>query len=185
MSLEEAIISSCAPVLVGIKPANLFSVKTDNYPNLDEEINTLNDIFMHNGMILYKVNRCDNYALIFIFRPSLLMHYIFKNKVSVFLSEIGYNMNASLKEVLQTLFNKIVCEKEFPHEIGIFLGYPLEDIEGFVKHQGKNCKMFGYWKVYGDEHKARTLFTEYDRCKEKLISLYKQGMSFNQLCAAS
>ncbi len=185
MSFEEAVISSCSPVLVGIKPANLFSVKTDNYPNLEEEIKTLNDIFMHNGIMLHQVNRCENYALIFIFRPSLLRQYIFEKSVSQFLADNGYDMDSSLQDVLESLFDKIICEKDFPHEIGLFLGYPLEDIKGFVKHQGKNCKMFGYWKVYGDEKKAKTLFSEYDRCKAKLTLLYKQGTSFNQLCVAS
>ena len=38
--------------------------------------------------------------------------------------------------------------KIFPHEMGLLLGYPVEDVTGFMVHGGKNSLYSGYWKVY-------------------------------------
>ena len=44
---------------------------------------------------------------------------------------------------------------EFPHEVGLFLSYPPEDVKGFIDHRANDFKCAGLWKVYGDEEKAR------------------------------
>lgn len=36
----------------------------------------------------------------------------------------------------------------FPHEIGLFLSYPPEDVRGFIEHKGHESKCEGCWKVY-------------------------------------
>ena len=33
----------------------------------------------------------------------------------------------------------------FPHEIGIFLGYPAHDVRGFIENGGKNCRFIWCW----------------------------------------
>lgn len=53
---------------------------------------------------------------------------------------------------------------EFPHEIGLFLGYPVEDVKGFIENKASCAKCVGYWKVYGDEEKAQKLFNQYKKC---------------------
>ena len=42
---------------------------------------------------------------------------------------------------------------EFPHEIGIFLGYPPADVDGFM-HRKEDCRISGLWKVYDDIREA-------------------------------
>ncbi len=185
MKIETDFINHCAPVLIGIKPASMFSVKTKNHPHLQQEITSINDTLKQNGLRVRQIMRCETYSLLFVYRPIDLENLLFASKISEYLEICGYDMSGNLESVLFELFLKLSCEKDFPHEVGVFLGYPLEDILGFVKHKGRNYKSFGYWKVYSDEKKAKTLFSEYDRCKEKLVSLYKQGTSFNQLCVAS
>lgn len=46
---------------------------------------------------------------------------------------------------------------EFPHEVGLFLSYPPEDVKGFIDHRANDFKCAGLWKVYGDEEKARAV----------------------------
>lgn len=48
--------------------------------------------------------------------------------------------------------------KDFPHEIGLFLGYPLEDVQGFIENRAEGYKCVGCWKVYGDEEYAKQEF---------------------------
>ena len=46
-------------------------------------------------------------------------------------------------------------ESDFPHEVGLFLGYPPRDVEGFIREKARRAKCTGAWKVYGDEEAAR------------------------------
>lgn len=55
---------------------------------------------------------------------------------------------------------------EFPHEVGLFLSYPPEDVKGFIDHRANDFKCAGLWKVYGDEEKVRSLFEKYRKCTE-------------------
>ena len=69
------------------------------------------------------------------------------------------------------------CNGDFPHEIGVFLGYPVEDVTGFIKNKGKSFKLNGYWKVYGDEKKASHMFRRYTECRDSLCRKLSQGIS--------
>ena len=46
-------------------------------------------------------------------------------------------------------------ESDFPYEVGLFLGYPPRDVEGFIREKARRAKCTGAWKVYGDEEAAR------------------------------
>ena len=62
------------------------------------------------------------------------------------------------------LIQRLKSEGTFPHEIGLFLGYPPEDVLGFIHNKGRNHKCIGCWKVYGDEATARAVFRKYREC---------------------
>jgi hypothetical protein len=57
-------------------------------------------------------------------------------------------------------------DQQCPHAVGLFLGYPLDDVLGFIKHRGYNYKLCGIWKVYGDVEQAKNRFRQYDLCRE-------------------
>ncbi len=124
----------------------MFSVKTKNYPHLKNEISSINNTLNQNGLMVIQIMRCEAYSLLFVYRPLELEMVLLTSSVSEFLESCGYNMSGSLEDILKELFSKLSCNKDFPHEVGVFLGYPLEYILGFVKYQGKNFKMFGYWE---------------------------------------
>ena len=44
----------------------------------------------------------------------------------------------------------------FPHEVGLFLGYPPEDVRGFMECRAKGFRCVGCWKVYGTRKKPRS-----------------------------
>ena len=73
----------------------------------------------------------------------------------------------------------------FPHEIGLFLGYPLGDVMGFIENAGRNSKCSGCWKVYCNECEAIKLFARFDKCREVYKRLFKQGKSLLQLTVAA
>ena len=80
---------------------------------------------------------------------------------------------------------KRICEcDEFPHEIGLFLGYPPEDVRGFIEEGAAKCKCTGCWKVYGDVERAQKLFAAYKKCTAVYQKQHAQGKSIEQLTVA-
>ena len=73
----------------------------------------------------------------------------------------------------------------FPHEIGVFLDYPVEDVKGFILHKGCGFKLCGYWKVYGDEEQARSTFKKYDKCRRYLCNKLGEGLDLYQILRIS
>lgn len=97
-----------------------------------------------------------------------------------FLLRYGYTADMDLAACLMRLQNRIAEKPEFPHEIGIFLGYPLEDVDGFITHQGENCKLCGCWKVYGNVEQARRTFASYEKCRVFLCAKLSKGCNILQ-----
>ena len=71
--------------------------------------------------------------------------------------------------------------KDFPHEIGLFLSYPPEDVRGFIENKACRFKCAGLWKVYGDEERAKELFRQYKRCTDRCCALWRAGSGLAQL----
>ena len=74
-------------------------------------------------------------------------------------------------------------EIEFPHEIGIFLNYPLEDVRGFIEHKGQDSLFCGYWKVYHDPEKAKLTFWTYDKAKDCAVNEFLAGKTIREIVA--
>ncbi|MDO4428324.1 MAG: DUF3793 family protein [Atopobiaceae bacterium] len=63
----------------------------------------------------------------------------------------------------------------FPHEIGFVLGYPIEDVDGFMSDGGQGARACGRWKVYGDVDEALRRFKELEHEELKIKRLYSEG----------
>ena len=80
--------------------------------------------------------------------------------------------------------SRLMSGADFPHEIGLFWGYPPEDVLGFIKNQARGYKYVGCWKVYGDEEKAKKTFERYKKCTNTYCRCYMQGKSIERLTVA-
>lgn len=150
---------------MGVKPAALFVLRSENaYARLTG----LLPVYL-NLMILRK---SENGLLVFVFEKEKLEKTISNETIRTLLSDRGYPIGASVFAFLDYL-KKQVEKTYFPHEIGLFLGYPVDDVLGFVKHKGKNYKLCGYWKVYGDVERAKLCFRQYDKCRECLKAIFE------------
>ena len=65
---------------------------------------------------------------------------------------------------------------EFPHEMGILLGYPSEDVSGFIEHKGRDFLYSGYWKVYGNLQEKLKLFHKYETARSTQVELLACGV---------
>ena len=73
---------------------------------------------------------------------------------------------------------------EFPHEVGVFLGYPPEDVDGFIGNRACGHKCVGCWKVYGEEEAARKTFAKYQKCTRVYCEQWARGASIERLTVA-
>lgn len=94
--------------------------------------------------------------------------------------ENSQNLKSSAQrrsELLAELFKKLSSKKDFPHEVGLFLGYPLEDVIGFEAYGASNFKYSGLWKVYGNKENAIASMNEYKNCTKQCINFLYEGLS--------
>ena len=91
---------------------------------------------------------------------------------------------ASLTDMLEYLRSRMQVKKSFPHEVGLFLGYPPADVRGFIENRGQDFACAGYWKVYSNEKEARKLFRRYSECSHAFCTSLEQGKAFQDLVCA-
>ena len=183
--LDKYLIEHCAPTLACLKTANLFCVAESIEFDLENQLKVWNKLLEQKGLFLMQLRRQDNRSLIYICRSSSLLEDLQKPGVKTFLAEQGYE-NTDIHGALKTLKEKMEKDGTFPHEIGIFLGYPLGDVIGFIQNKGKNSICTGFWKVYCDEWEAIKCFTRFRKCREIYKRLWSQGKrSVMQLTVAA
>ena len=181
--MEKYLILHCSPTLAGIKTANLFSYTFISETVLAESLLSINKILNPKGVYAEILHIKDSKAFILVYRKSLLTADIMRKDVKEFLGLCGYH--GTIDNLIQQLKFRFSFRGEFPHEIGLFLGYPLSDVIGFIKNEGKNSKCTGHWKVYSNECEAVKLFAQYRKCKNVYTKLYFQGRSVERLTIAA
>jgi len=181
--IEKYLVSYCAPTLAGLKTGGLFNYYFPCRDGLEQSLLAGNRQLNRKGVFLEAIRVEKTHALIFVYRRSRLKEDLRKNGVAEFLSLYGYQRN-SIAHCIRHLKNRFASEKKFPHEIGVFLGYPLEDVIGFIKNAGHNSKCVGCWKVYSNECEAMKLFEKYRRCKKIYQKSFSAGRSVVQLTVA-
>ncbi len=177
---ESDLFQHGASTLAGIKPGSLISGSCSSRKELNGMLSRWNRLLSDRGIRFIPVKYMDRRTLVYVYRPAQLQKLLSNPAVQKFLFSCGYHrwdMNACIKHLIRRLQEN----EGFPHEIGIFLGYPLEDVSGFMKHQGKNFKYAGLWKVYGDVDASRMLFQKYRRCTEIMYRRASNGADLRSL----
>ncbi|WP_029694843.1 DUF3793 family protein [Lacrimispora indolis] len=184
MLLEKNLIEYCSPTLASLKTASLFNHPFSSEEELEDQLAGLNSQLEGKGISLLVLCRRRNKALIYVCRKSRLQADLSRPEVGRFLKAYGYGQ-MEVEAALNRLKERLNQEGDFPHEIGVFLGYPLEDVVGFIQNGGKNSKCTGYWKVYADEREAALVFARYRKCRTVYAQLWQNGRTVWQLTVAS
>ena len=182
--MEELIAYHCAPALAGIKPANIFSFAKSKYPGYRGELSELAAELSRKGIRIEFLCECERRALVILYREERLRARLSDPDISVLLTRLGYPKSGDTNAMLSELRARLSGCDEFPHEIGAFLGYPSEDIIGFMNNRDES-KFTGYWRVYGDVDKCKECFRRYDICRSAVMKRIKCGDSLVKIfCAA-
>ena len=180
--LEKRVVEQCSPTLAGLKTGSLFSISGFSSDDLLSEICDLNRRFRSSGLLLLPLKRTDNFALMYLYRPSSLSEDLKDPLAEKILLQFGYQPSDTTKCILR-LCRRLRDDSAFPHEIGLFLGYPPKDVEGFIKDPkcAFSCSCKGCWKVYSEPDKAVRLFRRYKQCTACYLRRLKEGSSLEQL----
>ena len=180
---EEMIVRLCSPTLAGLKTGSLFSSPYGDIRQLLHELRALNQKLVPKGLRVIPLRAVSGRALIYLYRPRRLKSDLANDEAAALLAGYGYPSDGG-ERCLGKLAQKLRSSEGFPHEIGLFLGYPPEDVRGFIENRAAHAKLTGCWKVYGDENKARQVFEQYKKCTSVYCAQWKRGKSIERLAVA-
>ena len=145
-NFETVMIEQCSPVLAGLKAANLFRHECRDRQALYATVASWNAQLNGRGIRLLVLKECPirHWFLIYLYRPARLEAVLGRPEVRQFLQQEGYALplqaaGDACQPLLAQLAGRLACDGDFPHEIGVFLGYPLEDVVGFIRNRVCGC----------------------------------------------
>lgn len=171
------LVLQCAPLIVGLKMSNLFIIQ-------NEHISKMYRLLKESRISYYVFLVTEKMSTLFLYDREKLENFLSKKQIRLFFREEGY-----LDFDLQKVLFRFRCQyrlywsgkRDFPHELGLLLGYPIEDVNGFILNKGKKSLYTGYWKVYDDVQGKKELFRMYELAKETLIQLVFNGISIAEI----
>lgn len=178
--IETFLAYSLSLVIAGAKPAATLSIKKTNY-KLYNSWNTYGPTFIKNIKLHYvELRNCLDATIIMVYDETILEKHLNTDCSMEFLISLGYSSDASINEHVNTL--KIRYEKyHCPHELGLFLGIPINDVKDFMEFTTKKCLLCKYWKVYNDSTTAQAIFNKYDEIKEYTMNTMLKGKTSHSL----
>ena len=172
-----------APSMLGIKPANLINIDKNKF-SVEDNIRLFNTRAGAKGIRIYLLKEYKSRKLLLVYNEKLLRAQLARPDVQRCFAKFGYSKLTTLGEYLMRLSKRLNENGDFPHEIGLFLSYPPEDVKGFIENRAANYKLSGLWKVYGDEKKAKELFAKYKKCTDIYCERYEAGCGIAELAVA-
>ncbi|MBP3629802.1 MAG: DUF3793 family protein, partial [Anaerotignum sp.] len=176
---EKDLLTFASPALLGRTQANLFSFSIDCLTDYRKGIDRYKKELAPLGISVEYLYCKQNRVYLLVYRKDMMLQYLRQPAVKEFLIKEGYPANIgeeeSLYQTLCILRKHIIQGAEFPHEVGFFFGYPPEDVFSFIREKGRNYKLVGDWKVYGDGKAALRTFRSYARCRKILMEQATAG----------
>jgi len=183
---EELIVEQCSPTLAGIKTASMFSCGIDSRKQILDEIRQHNRALRHKGIRFLPLRIRDGKALIYCFRPERLRRDLSDKEAASILIKQGYRPSGTASLIRQLIRRMSSAGPgEFPHEVGLFLGYPPSDVRGFMEKGAAGSSETGFWQAYGNVEEARKIWNSYRRCTEIYLDRFANGAVVPDLAVAS
>ena len=173
---ERRILDQCAPALTGVKTGSLLKVDRSVCTDALELLAP----FKNEGIGIKLLCTRGSSSLILVYGHDMLSSVLSDPDVSQFLLEMGYS--GSVSDMLDRLSERM--SNNIQHELGLFLGYPLCDVRGFMENDGKGYLTTGCWRVYGDITGAKKVFARIKESRQRCLGLFDSGMSFRSAVTA-
>lgn len=179
--LEELTVLNAAPVIRGVKPSGLLCLACP----IDASVYRQWKESLAPHIRAYPLYSCKGKPVMLLYREAGLRRVLKGRRAKSVLSAAGYPESTDIKSYLVELKRRfgeyIKGRGEFPHEVGIFLGYPPDDVQDYICNGGKSCLLTRYWKVYNKPCKAYRTFRLYDKAKSEAYSEYAAGAGIQSI----
>lgn len=178
--------NNCMPVLMKIKAAGFINFKKAYITDmqifiwlLDEEL----QIFHCQYDFIYED---EKYIYVFIYNLEPLKAVVGELCHHPILLNNGYSpsdrtLDNYIKIFKYRYMDYAIHKVTFPHELGILLGYPIHDVEGYINNNGENYLLNGYWKVYDKAADAVKTFHIYQCYRNKAVELILSGKALSEI----
>ena len=176
----ELVVKHCSPTLAGLKTGNMFTCSYDDKKSLLCDICVLNKLLGKKGLRVIPLKFSEDKALIYVFRPDKLDSDLRSPEAEIVLKKIGYSCK-STGSCINDLKKRLLSCKDFPHEIGLFLGYPPDDVRSFMESPCRGVKCVGCWKAYSNQEEAEKTFKRFQKCTEIYKKEVGKGKSLEDL----
>ena len=174
------VVTQCAPVLKGVKISNLITMKPGGWRKIRAYLKK-------SRIICIPLYADAEKEVLFLYRYEQLERHLKNREVREFLRSCGYE-SFEVASVLVRLRKRYQLyagiSKEFPHELGVLLGYPVGDVQGFIDNRGENSLTSRYWKVYQNPKEAEKIFDLYDRVKEQALKEIMCGRTLSHVAVS-
>jgi uncharacterized protein DUF3793 len=157
-----------AEVLQEVKPANLIGIVNRrracgrNPYRLWKALG--NGLLAESGLSARELADRRDSLLLLIYRPSSVTSLLRKPDARAVLRKAGYGDHTKPEPFLDELAARI-GSGQFPHEVGVLLGYPLKDVAAFMGLVSLPFTCQGPWKIYGDPRKSLCLAETFRTCR--------------------
>ena len=181
-TFEAVLVRQSAPTLAGMKPGSMFCVKLSTREEARQKVRQWDERLHPFGLsvqILLERPK-DGSLIVYVYRRKNLEEIISNQSCQLFLAQVGYP-KTDLDGLLAHLAYRLQTQPEFPHEVGVFLGYPLQDVIGFIENHGQNFTCCGFWKSYSDPVEIQACFDRYRSCIHTYTALFEQGIPIEKL----
>ena len=178
MSFNQMMIHFCAPTLCSIKPGNMFFVKDEDF--LPDNFEQWKQSFFIRGIMSFAIKISETSTAIFVCNACWVRKILGDDIVHAYLLEKGYH-SSGVCDFINGFTTRLQNSQSFPHEIGIVLGYPVDDVIEFENHEGQDCKYCGQWKSYSDPEHAKQCHCSYKNCCGFCERLYNEGYSLDYI----
>ena len=181
-TFEAVLVRQCDPTLAGVKPGSIFCFNHSPLEVSRQKVCQWNKQLAPFGLTVQILleRPSSSSVIVFVYRHNRLEQMLSDDAYQSFLAQAGYE-RTNLDDLLEQLAQRLRTQPEFPHEIGVFLGYPLRDVIGFIKNHGRNFTCCGFWKSYGAPGEMQVCFACYRRCIQTYVAMFEQGIPLERL----
>ncbi len=166
---EYSLCRNCCLTLGGLKAGSLFACPEHCRRKVRECLGA----FRGRGIRFAELGVSCGRRLLLVYDREMVGELLADGDTARFLTDRGYDCSGTAAAVAE-LRSRVSGGGDFPHEIGVFLGYALDDVKAFIADPCGGKRVGGYWKVYSDLPAKQKLFEKYRRYSdticEKLVS---------------
>ncbi|MDO4551010.1 MAG: DUF3793 family protein [Planctomycetia bacterium] len=173
-----------AAVRKNVKPAEILRIRHNRQRAGDKQEGSLcaqqKEILRALNLNYYILRTNETGILVLFYSPELLEKTLWMPQNAKYLQKFGYACEGELLSYFCTLKARFQQEV-IPHEIGIFLGYPLKDVMGFMNPEKSKPVYRGAWQVFGDVEESLILMRRYKQAAREASEILQKFKDF-EIC---